>query len=250
MSVKFGKLDHAPGYRVVAATIEREILEGRLKPGDQLPTETSFAEQFSVNRSTIREGIRLLEESGLVRRQGGRRLFVAKPETAGIADRMARAMVMHEVSFRELWEIMMALEPMAAALAAENAKPEHLEALAENLRQTRDTEPDSTENARLDIAFHALVAEAAGNRALILARESLGQLFYPAFETLFGASPRAWDRLLAAHEQVYEHIAARDAANARLWMERHIRDFKRGFDQLQLDLAAPIVLPKMQRNTR
>ncbi|KZD05490.1 FadR/GntR family transcriptional regulator [Oceanibaculum pacificum] len=245
--MKFGKLDRAPSYRMLAETVEREILEGRLRPGDKLPTETAFAEQFAVNRSTVREGIRLLEESGLVRREGGRRLFVARPETADLASRMSRAMVMHEVTFRELWETMMALEPMAAELAAANAQPEHLEALAANLAETKALLADTVAVARLDIAFHALIAEAAGNRALLLAREALGQLFYPAFETVISGIPSAPERLLVAHGQVFRHIQAGNAAEARLWMERHIKDFKRGFDRLGLDLAAPIALPKQKR---
>ena len=122
--MSFARLDRAPGYRLLADAVEREILEGRLKPGDKLPTETEFATQFAVNRSTVREGIRLLEESGLVRREEGRRLFVARPETSALAQRMSNAMVMHAVTFRELWETMMALEPMAAELAAATSEEE------------------------------------------------------------------------------------------------------------------------------
>ena len=248
--MSFARLDRAPGYRLLAEAIEREILEGRLKPGDRLPTETEFAEQFAVNRSTVREGIRLLEESGLVRREEGRRLFVARPETAALAQRMSNAMVMHQVTFRELWETMMALEPMAAELAAANATPDHLAALAANLAETRAVVADTQEVARLDIAFHALVVEAAGNRALLLSRDALGRLFYPAFEAVISGLPAAPQRLLTAHSAIFEGIRAGDAAEARRWMERHIMDFKRGFERMGLDFAAPIALPTGQEKTK
>ena len=62
----FGKLPVAPAYRVVFDTIEKLVMTGKLKPGDILPTETELAERFDINRSTLREGIRLLEQNGLV----------------------------------------------------------------------------------------------------------------------------------------------------------------------------------------
>lgn len=84
---QFARLGHAPAYRVVFETIERAILQGRLRPDDRLPAETALAEQLGVNRSTTREGLRLLEQSGLVQRRGGRRLFAAVPRQDELATR-------------------------------------------------------------------------------------------------------------------------------------------------------------------
>ena len=67
----------AAGLRAGAEAIERKILAGRLKPGDPVGTESELVKQFGVNRSTVREGIRLLEQSGLVSREPSRRLSVA-----------------------------------------------------------------------------------------------------------------------------------------------------------------------------
>lgn len=56
----FQKLNTDPTYRRLYDAIETEIVRGRLKPGSKLPTEMSLSEQFGVNRSTVREAIRLL----------------------------------------------------------------------------------------------------------------------------------------------------------------------------------------------
>jgi len=61
----FTRIERAPAYKLVYDAIEKQIFAGRLKVGDPLPAETTLAEQFGVNRSTVREGIRLLEQSGL-----------------------------------------------------------------------------------------------------------------------------------------------------------------------------------------
>lgn len=62
VSPLFRPIDVAPAYQKVADAIEREIVNGRIKPGDPIGTEHDLVRQFGVNRSTIREGIRVLEE--------------------------------------------------------------------------------------------------------------------------------------------------------------------------------------------
>jgi GntR family transcriptional regulator, transcriptional repressor for pyruvate dehydrogenase complex len=68
----FARIEVAPAYQKVADAIEREIVNGRIKPDDPIGTESELVQQFGVNRSTVREGIRVLEESGLIRRDSSR----------------------------------------------------------------------------------------------------------------------------------------------------------------------------------
>ena len=77
----FRPIDVAPAYQKVADAIEREIVNGRIKPGDPIGTEHDLVRQFGVNRSTIREGIRVLEEGGLIRRDSSRRLHACLPSS-------------------------------------------------------------------------------------------------------------------------------------------------------------------------
>ena len=77
ITAPFERIKSRPAYEMVAEAIERKILAGRLKPGDPVGTESGLVGQFGVNRSTVREGIRLLEQSGLVSREPSRRLSVA-----------------------------------------------------------------------------------------------------------------------------------------------------------------------------
>src|SRR5581483_1166881 len=94
-----------PAYRSVARSISARILNGELPVGSTLPSETTLAQAFGINRSTVREAIRVLEESGMLRRRpGGKRLFVSAPRHSELASRMKAAMVLHEMSFLELWE--------------------------------------------------------------------------------------------------------------------------------------------------
>ncbi len=133
----FERIKSRPAYELVAEAIERKILAGRLKPGDPVGTESELVKQFGVNRSTVREGIRLLEQSGLVSREPSRRLSVAVPHYHRLATRMTRALILQQVTFRELWHTSRALEPAAVDQAMDNATDEDLAALASNVDKTR-----------------------------------------------------------------------------------------------------------------
>lgn len=237
---QFTRLDLAPAYRVVFETIEREILEGRLKPGDRLPSETALAQQLGVHRSTTREGLRLLEQSGLVQRRGGRRLFAAVPRQDELATRASRALVLQQVTFNELWQLLMALEPAAATMACETITPEEITALEDNLMRTRQVVAEGASFAKLDLEFHAIIAGATRNRAWLLAREPAAMLLFPADELMLPYLPQAGHRLIEAHMRILAALKNRDGAMAEEWMRKHVIDFRRGYETAGLSLDDPI----------
>src|SRR5690606_40693989 len=77
---RFERITPTPAYKLFAEAIEGEIVAGRLRPGEPIGTEAELVRQFGVNRATVREGIKLLEQGGLVRRASSRRLLVAMPQ--------------------------------------------------------------------------------------------------------------------------------------------------------------------------
>lgn len=237
---RFERIAQVPAYHRVAETIEREILAGRLLPGAHIGTEADLVRQLGVNRSTVREGIRLLEQSGLIHRDAGRRLVVSLPRYGKLASRITRAHVLHQVTFHELWQVTEALEPLSAefaanAVAAGQVPAEMLDGLAENLSRARACQGDPKRLSELDTEFHALIGRAAGNRVLELAREPLSLLFQPTSQMLGERVDVASGRMLEAHTRIAEAVRAGDAVTAGQWMRRHILDYRRGFDRLGLD---------------
>lgn len=239
---QFSPIDSAPGYKRVADAIEREILAGRLATGELLPTEHALAAQLGVNRSTVREGIRALENAGLIRRAGAKRLVVSVPDSHEIARTASRALGLSGTSFLALWEVQMAMEPFAAGLAAARATPDQIAALEDNLARTEACLADDRALVRLDVEFHRLVAEATGNGALVLAGEPIGMLLLSATRELYQRAPQARGRLVEAHRRILAAIATGDEDTARTWMLKHIRDFRRGYAVAGLDLTASVVV--------
>jgi GntR family transcriptional regulator, transcriptional repressor for pyruvate dehydrogenase complex len=244
MSMQFEKLSVLSAYQVVSRELRRMILSGDLKTGDQLPTELQLAEQLGVNRSTVREGIRQLENEGLVRRKGRERLRVSVPDSRDLAPRAIRAMVMHQVTFRELWEAALVLEPACASLSAANHDDKIVAALENNLQGTRHFIENVQQCTEFDTEFHALVAEGVHNKALLLSRAPIGLLLYSAFERLCPLIPQARDRMLKAHDNVTKAIREGNSAEAELWMRKHIIDFRRGWEMAALRLDLRVELPR------
>jgi len=242
--VRFEKLKVAPSYRVLAQSIVEQIMSGALKPGDPMPIEATLCEQFGVNRSTVREGIRLLEETGMLRRVNAKRLVISRPTTTEMGHQMERAMRLHEVTFFELWETAMVLEPKTAALAAVHLDGRDIDALQENITATERALADPVTLAKLDVEFHALIARGVHNRVLLLTREPMARLFYPAFEAVLSRLPESSARLLKAHKAIFDALRAGNAVDASTWMEKHIRDFKVGFELASLDLQSSAIAPR------
>ena len=237
---RFAPLKVLSAYEMVAATIEREILAGTLCPGDGLGTELDLSRQFAVNRSTVREGIRILEQSGLVERLAGRRLFVTRPQPRSLSNRMAQAMVLHDVTFSEVFGAALVLEVGAAEQAAKCATPTDLAALEANQALALAARDDPERLAALDAAFHRLVAQATQNRVLELARESPSLLFLPTTAIICAQVPEAPGRLLEAHEALIDCLRRRDSEEAGRWMRRHVSDWMKGFRRTGRDPDAPV----------
>lgn len=237
---RFARISSTPAYKMVAEAIERDIVAGRLRDGAPLGTETELAAQFGVNRSTIREGIRLLEHGGLVRRDSSRRLWVGMPGYDGLATRTSRALVLHEVTFRELYEASMALQIATIEAAVENAEAEDLDALEDNIARTEARRDEPTAVAKLDAEFHALIGRASHNRVLQLAREPSELLVVSSTELILGEVKEGVPRLLQAHRMYVDAIRRRDREAARLWARRHLNDWRRGFERAGRDLDQPI----------
>lgn len=237
---RFEKIKISSAYDQVAEAIEHEIIAGRLLPGHEIGTEAELVRRFGVNRSTVREGIRVLEQSGLVRRGPSRKLVVCIPEHKNISTRMSRAMILHEITFWELYNTAMILEIGSAGAAAVNAESQDIDKLEANVEQARQVLHDPIRLAHLDTDFHVLLAKTSRNRVLELAREPPALLFFPTAEFICRRVPEGAGRMVQAHEEIIKAIRKHDAESARNWMRRHIEDWRKGFERTGQKLDKPI----------
>lgn len=232
-------IKRAPAYQLADEALRKMIMEGSLKPGEMLPVEHDLADQLGVTRPTVREALRKLESSGLVVRGPRRRMVVSAPSPDIASDAMLQAIVLHGISYREIWQMHMALEPLAAGLAADRIDTGLLAEIETNLKHTEDVLNDPDALVEADIEFHDLVARASGNHALLLARAPIGQFLFPAYGAVINKLGPG-QRLLEAHTHIFNALKVNDAETAREWMTKHIRDFLRGCEMAGLKIDDPV----------
>jgi DNA-binding FadR family transcriptional regulator len=206
----------------VASQILQAFYAEGLKPGEFLGTEAKLAERFNVSRVTIRDAVSGLAARGLidvrVGARGGLRIASGDPER--LIDAFSIQLRLMGLSRDELFEAMLAIEPVTAALAAERSTPSDLGVLRDLVDQSRAAIETPEEFTALAVSFHQAVAEASHNRAL---RASLGALRATQLEHLGPETTRPIaERVTRLHAGILEAIVERDADLARQRMYDHL----------------------------
>ncbi len=237
MSVEFAPLLLEPAYRKVAAAIGARILSRALREGERLPSETELARQFGVNRSTVREALRELESRGLVQRRPGSKLMsVSRPRQEAVAAGVSHALLLHDVTVRDVWEALTILEPPIARAAARERSTRDLERIAAAIEAFSTAHAATEQAVQRSAEVFRCLGQATHNPVLGLAQEPLLQLLEPSLRVMIDKVPQARARIGTAHRRLLEALEARDQEGAHAWMARHIRDFRRGYEIAGIDL--------------
>ncbi|MDX5446540.1 MAG: FadR family transcriptional regulator [Zoogloeaceae bacterium] len=205
----------------IAGRLDAWILDRRLPPGTQLPTEKELCERFGVSRPVIREAIARLKAEGCVRtRQGSGAFVAARPEVfrLPLPDGLPQ-------DADEVFELRYLIETGAAALAAERRDDSDLQRIAAALERMRAALETHAEAAGDDDAFHVAIAEATHNRALARFAQFMGQQFSHSRQPTWSEAGHIAGRARQAqleHERIYQAIAAGDAAAARQAAAAHL----------------------------
>ena len=207
---------------VIAERLSSAIRDGTLKPGDRLPTEAELAREFQVGRTSVREGLQKLRAHGLIESRKGLGAFVIEPPVpAGdpLAD-FARWTASDPAAIEQLVEARVALETLAAALAALRATDHEISEL-ERLNVEHRNAEGTADLVATDHAFHTAIMAAARNRFVSGAYEVLiAELTDFRQKTL--ALPWASDRSVKGHAAILRAIRGREPALAREAMAEHL----------------------------
>jgi GntR family transcriptional repressor for pyruvate dehydrogenase complex len=206
--------------RVVDYFLE-EITGGRLRPGDRLPPERDLAELVGVSRASLRAGLRSLQAMGVMQaRQGSGTYIVAGPPRLGEGPLRFLA-ALHGFTQDDMFGARAVLEVGASGLAAANANPEQLAAMADEVASMFASLDNPQEYLRHDVQFHRAMAAASQNPVLATLIDTLAQLIW---ETRRADVARSTDLKESAemHRRIYRAIRARDVARARQEMAEHL----------------------------
>jgi GntR family transcriptional repressor for pyruvate dehydrogenase complex len=205
----------------VAEYVLKMIQAGRLKPGDRLPPERDLAEQVGVSRASLRSGLRSLQAMGVMNaRQGSGTYIVAGPPRLGEGPLRFLA-ALHGFTHDQMFEARSVLEVGASYLAAANATPEQMAALADEVAGLFASINDPKEYLLHDVQFHRAVAAASGNPVLATLVDTLAQLVWETRRETVVQSTNLKESA-EMHRRIYRAIRARDVERARYEMAEHL----------------------------
>jgi DNA-binding FadR family transcriptional regulator len=208
------------------------ILKGSFAPGDKLPPERRLAEELGVNRASLREAIKALEQMGLVKtRQGDGTRVLDFMRTAGVelvshlipVDGQPSPEVLADVlEFRRFFG------REVARLAAERATPEDEQRLAALCERAADPSVDAEALLRLDFEIYVELTRIGRNRVFQLLINTIrpAVLNYSAFFASFNPAPAA---VRKHHRELARAVLAHDADRAAEVADAHLR---KGGEQL------------------
>jgi len=213
-------------YEQIVQQIEESVLNGSLKPGDQLPAERELAQRLGVSRTAVREAVKALREKGLVEAYSGRGTFV----TDGTSQAARQSFdLMVKIGQQEgaphLAELRLILEPGIAALAAVRVKEEDLTAMREAVAVMDRAQDDPEAYIEADLDFHLALAETVANPLILSLIDSIVGLLREQRIKIFNVEGGP-QRGQVHHKRILEAMERRDAEMARTAMRAHLEQVR------------------------
>lgn len=204
---------------ITARRLLTMIQENSYAVGDKLPTEVELVETLGVGRNTVREALRILMSRNIVTIRQGSGTFIS--DKNGVADDpLGFSMIDDRRKLTEdLIQIRVMLEPPIAALAAQNATAQDIEALGAILSELEALIEGRQDYAEKDSQFHAQIANCSHN----LVMTNLIPVITDGIRVFADSVQETeYDQTLVSHRQIYEAIKARRPVEAQQAMQFHL----------------------------
>jgi DNA-binding FadR family transcriptional regulator len=222
-------LRHEMGRNFTYEILQRlgvDIVTGAYGVANPFPTEAELCKRLGASRSVLREAVKMLTAKGLLKARPRQGTWIEPERNWNLLDPDVLYWLL-ERKFSpglllEFTQVRLAIEPLAAALAARHADAKAKAAITAALNRMKAAEAGDDDPLTSDIAFHVAILEASGNR------------FYAQLRGLIEAALRTSIRLtnrrkgvrlasVADHQRVADAIFASDAEAASAAM-RHLME--------------------------
>jgi len=200
-----------------------EIVKGRYPEGSKLPTETVLAGEFSVSRPVVREALARLRDDGLIQPRQGAGSFVIKRPGSAL---LRFAPIGSIADIQRCFEFRLAVEPVAASLAATRRDAAMVHKIQDLLQAQDEAAASGGLDVDSDFLFHKAVADASGNGYFSITLHSLEESMKTAMllnrQLSFQNPQKKLHLRQMEHRAVFDAIAASRADAAFEAMRNHI----------------------------
>src|SRR5580692_1481754 len=201
--------------------IKRLISTGAVVPGGKFPTERVLAKEFGVNRTSVRQALKVLEIMGVLTQRVGDGTYLSNSAETILNEPLDFLVLLDDLSHHELFETRLIVEPELTARAAERATTEDIAALRAAV-SAMEKSKNTKERLSADMAFHDAIFRASGNRICQLLFKQIHRTVLTSMSHL--SNRVAIEQPLMYHRRIYKAIRERDTVGARQAMYEHILD--------------------------
>lgn len=198
------------------------IADGTVLPGQKLPPERDLALSFGVARSSLRQALKVLEIMGVISQRVGDGTYLNTGAAAILGEPMEFLILLDGITFHELMEARLIVEPELTARAAARATNEDIAELRGVLKGMEEARGDHGRFVEQDLLFHNTIFRIAANRVcglmFTVVHQSLAKLIHLTSQVV----PE--EHTLALHRRIFHAIRKRDAEEARRRMTEHLDD--------------------------
>lgn len=206
----------------LVALFKQLIAEGAVAPGDRLPSERELAARLGVSRSSLRQALKVLEMMGVISQRVGSGTRLNPAAASILAEPLQFLILLDGITFHELMEARLIVEPELAARAAERATTADLQSLERAIEAMAESAADPDRFVASDLEFHQAVYAASGNRVCAM----LFTVVHQSLEALVRLTSSRVDpsHTMRFHRRILTAIRQRDAEAARQRMREHLED--------------------------
>ncbi|WP_099363653.1 FadR/GntR family transcriptional regulator [Fredinandcohnia onubensis] len=214
-------------YEKIVEQIRDLIQEGKLKPGDRLPSERELAEDLGCSRTSLREAFRVLESEGIViSKPGGGRFIQHFDQGLVMEYRFNPVDMLEKTAILYFLEARETLEPKIAELASLRANDEDIQKIESVLSRMEEKLKFPNEAVQEDSNFHMALAEATKNFVFVSMMETnLNLVRQVRKQTLI--SPDRYAESLAEHRAILEAVKNRDVRAAVVATNIHLQSLRK-----------------------
>lgn len=191
-------------------------------PGQRLPPERDLAKSFGVARSSLRQALKVLEIMGVISQRVGDGTYLNTGAATILGEPMEFLILLDGITFHELMEARLIVEPELTARAAARATMEDIAELRGVLKGMEEARGDHARFVEQDLLFHHTIFRIAANRVcglmFTVVHQSLAKLIHLTSQVVPA------EHTLALHRRIFHAIRRRDAEEARRRMTEHLDD--------------------------
>lgn len=210
-------------YEKVVDYVQEQILDGVYSAGDKLPSEREMAQQLNVSRTSVREGLRILEQMGALSCQQGSGNYITGDFENTLIRVMTLMFAVEGTTYREISEFRFALESQALSLAVLHATEEQMEEMEYHMSML-ETATDENVRSRHDKKIHYLMVEASHNNYLIVNFLALTQVmdkYVKDMRVRILKDEENREGLMKTHRDIIEAIQKKDIKQGHDALDRH-----------------------------